>query len=492
MIMMKRDFQNQAKPWCFVTLSMPTTLTVVFVGMILLWVGDSNIFADASLVVPVDSADVGAAGAGAAVVVDNGNDGMDLHGQCSNHQDEVDGKDRKNKPWRYNYRDPALDTSVGMADDWDDGVQFTLPYAFVHKTVMIPHDDKKHRGGEDAASTASNILVIADGVGGWAKQGVDPGLFSRALTKKVIELWNDQEGAPGQSAMRLASLVHYANLATASEHMGTATCTAVQLTDPKNLTMKTVNIGDSGYSIHRSNKNGTYEVVYAAKPGQKQFNFPHQIGGDHGDRVRDVADLNTHKLQQDDIVILWSDGVSDNLHPHQYHDCLEQYTLDENEGDGPSSSSGNIRTRLVSYSVVADCIARTAYALGKDKKYDSPFAQGAREVGKRYVGGKHDDITVVVAQLVGTGVDPKSVGDGGKDLFSNDDDSSDSDSTANVANDMTDPIANEHKVNAMLDDPYFEESIYIYTGPVGSKDDLPTLQDLLQKKEKVQVGSDEL
>jgi len=34
------------------------------------------------------------------------------------------------------------------------------------------------------------------------------------------------------------------------------------------------------------------------------------------------------------------------------------------------------------------------------KDYDSPFAKNARECGRNHPGGKKDDITVVVAQVV--------------------------------------------------------------------------------------------
>jgi protein phosphatase PTC7 len=33
-------------------------------------------------------------------------------------------------------------------------------------------------------------LVVADGVGGWADQGVDPGLYSKKLVKIIEELVN--------------------------------------------------------------------------------------------------------------------------------------------------------------------------------------------------------------------------------------------------------------------------------------------------------------
>lgn len=46
---------------------------------------------------------------------------------------------------------------------------------------MIPHPEKAHRGGEDAYFNSSHMLVVADGVGGWNNQGVDPSKYSRFL-----------------------------------------------------------------------------------------------------------------------------------------------------------------------------------------------------------------------------------------------------------------------------------------------------------------------
>ena len=57
---------------------------------------------------------------------------------------------------------------------------------FQSKTVIIPHDDKIHRGGEDSADSTDTVLAVADGVGGWATKGINPGLFSAELTRSVI------------------------------------------------------------------------------------------------------------------------------------------------------------------------------------------------------------------------------------------------------------------------------------------------------------------
>ena len=58
---------------------------------------------------------------------------------------------------------------------------------FEHKTVIIPKDETKFRGGEDSADSCDTALVVADGVGGWILQGINPGFFSTKLTKSAID-----------------------------------------------------------------------------------------------------------------------------------------------------------------------------------------------------------------------------------------------------------------------------------------------------------------
>ena len=53
--------------------------------------------------------------------------------------------------------------------------------------MIIPHDEKMHRGGEDSADSSDKVLIVADGVGGWTLQGINPGLFSQKLTSSMLE-----------------------------------------------------------------------------------------------------------------------------------------------------------------------------------------------------------------------------------------------------------------------------------------------------------------
>lgn len=61
-------------------------------------------------------------------------------------------------------------------------------YKFEHSFHMSPHPEKAYKGGEDAVFTSDNVLLVADGVGGWVESGIDPALYSKRLAKIIEEL----------------------------------------------------------------------------------------------------------------------------------------------------------------------------------------------------------------------------------------------------------------------------------------------------------------
>ena len=211
------------------------------------------------------------------------------------------------------------DHSAGSGEETNFGA------FFVHKTVIIPHDEKKYRGGEDAAATSSHLLVVADGVGGWANSNVNPGLYSRLLTKSVVDLGTKNTSMP------LMELVHAANWIAADQHLGSATCTTLKLTGKD--TIQTLNVGDSGYSIHRKDEEGKWSVVFASEPGQKRFNYPDQLGGKYGDVVEKVGTILVP------VAILWGRLTIHHFDSNEVRDLLvklNEYGLCrlDNEYDG--------------------------------------------------------------------------------------------------------------------------------------------------------------
>ena len=125
---------------------------------------------------------------------------------------------------------------------------------FQSKTVIIPKDDKKHRGGEDSADSTDQVLAVADGVGGWVKKGINPGLFSAKLTRSLVEA---SEAGP---ALRPRDLIKVGCNTAAAEFQGSATVVALKLAE--DMTIQGANLGDSGYALFHVRPDDTLEMYF--------------------------------------------------------------------------------------------------------------------------------------------------------------------------------------------------------------------------------------
>ena len=111
-----------------------------------------------------------------------------------------------------------------------------------HVGVTInPHPAKRDKGGEDAATVTETFIALADGVGGWAEQGIDPANFSRTLCKNIRGLILYDGGARYMCNPRLLC-VEAAKMTT---EVGSSTCVIASL-DKEAPVIYTSNLGDSG------------------------------------------------------------------------------------------------------------------------------------------------------------------------------------------------------------------------------------------------------
>ena len=125
--------------------------------------------------------------------------------------------------------------------------------------MIIPHDEKRHRGGEDSADSNDYVLSVADGVGGWALRGVNPGLYSMELTRSLVEF------AELDPTTSIHELIFNACNHAASQYQGTATAVALKLLE--DLKIEGANLGDSGYALFHLGENDTIEM-YFRSPSQ--------------------------------------------------------------------------------------------------------------------------------------------------------------------------------------------------------------------------------
>lgn len=237
----------------------------------------------------------------------------------------------------------------------------------------IPHPAKVAKGGEDAyfLSTDMKVMGVADGVGGWGDIGVDPALYSQSL----------MEGAKlaAETPLSQRDPVDLMNegYQYSAYVQGSSTCCILVLDGTQ---LRAANLGDSGFMVIRG-----LEIIYRTKEQQHSFNFPYQIGTGSADKPQHSQRI-TVEVQPDDLIILGTDGLWDNLFDE---DILEVVA------NAPSDPA-----------TIAQLIARQAHIVANDKDIISPFSKSARSNGYPLAtGGKLDDITVLCARVVLSYVD---------------------------------------------------------------------------------------
>ncbi|TNV76749.1 hypothetical protein FGO68_gene3286 [Halteria grandinella] len=252
---------------------------------------------------------------------------------------------------------------------------------FQAAVTNIPDHKKRDRGGEDAWILTEELLAVADGVGGWNRKGVNPGIFARELCANV---WGDykQMRQEGKKCSDINIRQLLINAVARTKATGTSTFVMAMM-EREEAVLKTLNLGDSGFLIVRQkDSTSDFELVFRSKEQQYRFNYPYQCGTNYGPPTH--ADVHAHMVQDKDIVILATDGVLDNLFDNDILSCVQK---------------GFGQEEVLAQLAASACIGQTAEGLSFRKDYDSPFAQNARTAGRNHPGGKKDDITVVVGQV---------------------------------------------------------------------------------------------
>lgn len=246
---------------------------------------------------------------------------------------------------------------------------------FAAGASMLPHPDKEHRGGEDAYFIHSSeyCLGVADGVGGWAEVGVDPGLYSRELMNHSVSLLDALDSEIGIHSGTPQDVLEGAHAKTKAR--GSCTACILCLFEGR---VHAANLGDSGFLIARQGV-----VEYVSPQQQHEFNFPYQIGSpDSMSDLPSAANRHVVDVQHGDVLVAATDGLFDNVFPDE---AAAIVGMSKEKGHSPKEA--------------ADLLAKFARTRAADPKHLSPFAYGAQQLGYRYLGGKMDDITVVVAYI---------------------------------------------------------------------------------------------
>jgi protein phosphatase PTC7 len=259
-------------------------------------------------------------------------------------------------------------TKIASVEESSHGLYFERGFQ------SIPHPKKKERGSEDSFFTWRRqdrfAFGVADGVGGWSKSGINPGIFANGLMRRC-----------GESAKHfscpVALLRHGLDHVLKKKIQGSSTA-LVALVDKGR--MEIANIGDSGIMVLRGNREEKLDILYRSVEQQHAFNKPYQLGLCSSDKPEDACRASV-QLEVGDVVIAATDGLFDNLHDKEIIESIE-HNLNGNGAD-----------------FLAKELAKLAFDRSLSKSAKTPFAEKAKNVGFQYEGGKSDDITIFVFLL---------------------------------------------------------------------------------------------
>lgn len=266
--------------------------------------------------------------------------------------------------------------------------------------------------GEDSFFVANNYKVIgvADGVGGWSKQGVDPSLFANSLMEnaKLFAETHRKELDPEvilDAAYR--KVVHDKKIKAGSS---TACIATLRKKEDGNHFLDVANLGDSGLLVVRNR-----EQLFRVHEKVHGFNAPFQLavlpqhlrGRAFSDRVEDCI-RESVEVKEGDVVVMGTDGLFDNRFNSQ---------LAEDAGwIGKSNHSVVTKIPLVGFWLsglfddekvdyidpfrVAQRLVADAFKVAVNPEANSPWASMLRQYGVADAkGGKTDDVTVVLARV---------------------------------------------------------------------------------------------
>ncbi|KAJ4980954.1 hypothetical protein NE237_031791 [Protea cynaroides] len=238
----------------------------------------------------------------------------------------------------------------------------------------LPKENGSNPKGEDShfICEKEQVFGIADGVGGWAKKGIDAGIYARELMfNSAMAVQSD--GLKGSVDPLTVLKEAYSN----TKALGSSTACIVALKDDNCLHF--ANVGDSGFLLIRGDR-----VIYKSQPQQRGFNCPFQLGNNvKSDRPSSAFEFRV-EIMDGDIIVAGTDGLFDNLYEDNIMVAMKKVTD---------------RVGMYPY-WVARMIAEDARIISKDKDIPSPFSLASKKAGYTHSGGKIDDITVLVAHVI--------------------------------------------------------------------------------------------
>ncbi|GAA5834989.1 hypothetical protein JCM3766R1_002063 [Sporobolomyces carnicolor] len=266
--------------------------------------------------------------------------------------------------------------------------------------------------GEDAYFLRNDSLGVADGVGGWSGHaGANPARWARKFMHHCAAELARYENIDDEMFLQYYQVDPVEVMQRAFEKclreskdegiIGSSTALLAVL---RNDELHLANLGDCYCCVIRDN-----DYIFRSEEQQHSFNFPFQAGTNSKDTPGKDAQRFMVKVKKDDIVLLASDGLVDNVFSD---DLLEEILRFVSVSPSPvpastfatptggaSGTGGGPRYTLNKFSpqLVSESLCYRAKSVYDDPRaVASPFQNRAVEEGLYYAGGKKDDVTCLI------------------------------------------------------------------------------------------------
>ncbi|CAK7897213.1 hypothetical protein CAAN1_04S03532 [[Candida] anglica] len=278
------------------------------------------------------------------------------------------------------------DPTIHSLSDLTDPAQLNslLPRRRPHGS---PADTLSIKAGDDAMLVSPTVMAIADGVSGWESKSnhSSSGIWSRSMVETLSRLMTEYKltHTPHHLNKRDIdqilddSFLHTSHLMDLQKLGGSSTLVLAMLSGEY---LKMISIGDSKMYIIRDG-----DIIKTNEEQMTSTLCPLQIGTQTLSQLpSEMAWVDSVKLEENDIIVMCSDGISDNLYEWEIVHYIDE-SLQSND---------NLKK-------AANSLLRKAKEIAFDDYASTPYNDklSAASLDNRNSGGKLDDMSLCIARV---------------------------------------------------------------------------------------------
>ncbi|CDK25382.1 unnamed protein product [Kuraishia capsulata CBS 1993] len=289
----------------------------------------------------------------------------------------------------YAYHSPSEIPMISSLADLSGGgnVAALMP---LRRAPGSPLDTLSVRSGDDAMICSSSLLGVADGVSDW-KENADAGLWARSLLETMSRglARHKVESSPYSPTLKDvqeildSSFFHTSDLMDVEGLSGSSTALICTILGSQ---LAVISIGDSKVFVIRDG-----DVVETNEIQMLSALCPQQLGTNNINVIpSQIAWYDSFELEEDDIIVMSSDGLTDNLWPDEILVYVDKTIFREKK----------------SLKELANLLVYKAKTVAYDNFAVSPYVEIVNKLPSKssgagfIMGGKTDDISVCVARVV--------------------------------------------------------------------------------------------